>query len=294
MAIRERHSEAVEGYLQATPPAPSVPWREASYAVLGLEATGPEPHRDEIISVACVPVERGRAIIGKVSEVIVRPRRMPRAEAIRVHGLRQVDLEGAPPLQEALDPILEALTGRVLVAHGASVHVGFLSVAFKRVGIRLTGLTLDTALIAAGLSRRAPTERDPSPAPMDTSPGLSRAAAGMGLPVHRPHQASGDALTTAQLFMALATHLDRIEPQSVGSLAGLCSQLPDRVRDGDHLPAVRAYPTCPADSRGVQRIPSSVKGQERASASQSIPQEVTACPSITSTDGRGTAVVSRW
>ena len=43
----------------------------------------------------------------------------------------------------------------------------------------------------------------------------------LGLPVHSPHVAEGDALTTAQLFLALATHLDEIEPQTVGSLARL-------------------------------------------------------------------------
>jgi DNA polymerase-3 subunit epsilon len=50
---------------------------------------------------------------------------------------------------------------------------------------------------------------------------LSDAARRLGLPVHRPHVAEGDALTTAQLFLALASRLDRAEPQTVGSLARL-------------------------------------------------------------------------
>ena len=45
----------------------------------------------------------------------------------------------------------------------------------------------------------------------------------LGLPVHSPHVAEGDALTTAQLFLALATHLDQMEPQTIGSLARLSS-----------------------------------------------------------------------
>jgi DNA polymerase III epsilon subunit-like protein len=39
--------------------------------------------------------------------------------------------------------------------------------------------------------------------------------------VHRPHVAEGDALTTAQLFLALVTHLERAEPQTIASLARL-------------------------------------------------------------------------
>jgi DNA polymerase III epsilon subunit-like protein len=42
----------------------------------------------------------------------------------------------------------------------------------------------------------------------------------LGLPVHRPHHADGDALTTAQAFIALATHLEVFKPQTVGSLEG--------------------------------------------------------------------------
>jgi hypothetical protein len=58
----------VERYQRTTSPAPCVPWRDASFAVLGLEVTGPDPENDTIGSVAWVPVERGRAIIGAACE----------------------------------------------------------------------------------------------------------------------------------------------------------------------------------------------------------------------------------
>ena len=203
MLVTERHSGAVERYLRTASPAPSVPWREASFAVLGLEVTGPDPEHDEIGSVAWVPVEHGRAIIGEASETTVRPGR----------------------LEESLDPVFDALTGRILVAHAAPVHVGFLSATLNRLGVWLKGPTLDTAVLAAWVPRRAAAEADRPQVAVDAAPRLSAAAAGMGLPVHRPHQASGEALTSAQLFMALASHLDQVLPQSVGSLARLCSKV---------------------------------------------------------------------
>jgi DNA polymerase-3 subunit epsilon len=196
----------VEGYRRTAPPASSLPWRQASFAVLGVEATGSDPHRDQLVSVACVPVEQGKAIIGKASEATIRP--------------------GG----EALEPVVEALTGRVVVAHGASRHTGFLAAVFERAGLRLRGQALDTAVLAAWVRPRAPANGDRSWSPADISPGLSDAASAMGLPVHRPHEAGGEALTTAQLFMALASHLDRLQPQSVGSLAGLCSKNGDCKR----------------------------------------------------------------
>jgi DNA polymerase-3 subunit epsilon len=48
---------------------------------------------------------------------------------------------------------------------------------------------------------------------------LSELAHSLGLPVHRPHHALGDALTTSQVFIALASLLDGYAPQTVRSLS---------------------------------------------------------------------------
>jgi len=48
---------------------------------------------------------------------------------------------------------------------------------------------------------------------------VSELARSFGLPAHRPHHALGDALITAQVFIALAAHLDEFAPQTVRSLA---------------------------------------------------------------------------
>ena len=211
---REPRSAAASAYQAAKRPSPGTPWAEAHYAVVDLETTGLDPRRDEIISFASVPINKGRAVVGAACTANVRPAQMPAAETIRIHGLRPLDLETAPPLPEVLDLIVESLTGRVLVAHAAWVERGFLEAALKRGGLRLFKPVLDTASLAAHLL-----------APQGLQEGnvlaLSEAAGKLGLPVHRPHVAEGDALTTAQLFLALATHLDRREPQTVGSLARL-------------------------------------------------------------------------
>jgi DNA polymerase III epsilon subunit-like protein len=60
---------------------------------------------------------------------------------------------------------------------------------------------------------------------------LPALAAALGLPAERPHEALSDALTTAQVFIALATHLDAVRSESVGSLA----------RAGRGLEALRAF-----------------------------------------------------
>jgi DNA polymerase III subunit epsilon len=212
-----RRSPAASAYSKAKSPPASTPWREAAFVVADLELTGLDPRRDEIISFAAVPVDAGRIVAGNVRAGVVRPERMPSAETVRIHGLRPADLAEAPPLAEVLEPILETLTGRVLVAHPAWVEREFLSVVLRTAGVRLKVPVICTATLAA----RVVADRSDA---RETGIPLSEAAQALGLPVHAPHTAEGDALTTAQLFIALATRLDRREPQTVGSLARLSGQ----------------------------------------------------------------------
>jgi len=214
---------ALRSYRDAEFPAPETPWREASFCVIDLELTGLDPAADEIISFATVTVSGGAVRFADERYELVRPNRMPDWDTIRIHGLREVDLEEAPPLEEQIDDLLEALTGRPIVAHVAEVERSFLEAAFARCGTELRNPIVDTANLALELRRLqhvAPGRRgdDRSTGFAVSSPGLSSLARSLNLPVHRPHHADGDALTTAQAFIALATHLDSFQPQTVETL----------------------------------------------------------------------------
>jgi DNA polymerase III subunit epsilon len=195
-------------------PDRSTPWREAGFCVVDLETTGLDPAKHEIVSLAAVHVDGGRVRLDDVLYRLVRPRRMPRRETILIHGLRPAELAEAPALADVLPELVEALAGRAMVAHVASIETGFLRAAFRASGIRLDNPVIDTEAMGAELFRLRGEE---APRPY----ALGRLADSLGLPVHRPHEADGDALTTAQVFVALATHLDELSPQTVGSLEAL-------------------------------------------------------------------------
>jgi DNA polymerase III subunit epsilon len=203
-------------YVSGALPSPRAPWREADFCVVDVETTGLDPDRDEILSFATVPISAGRIRLLRARYRVVHPARMPEAETIVIHGLRTDDLVEAPPLDKVIGELIDAITGRALVAHVASIEKGFLARALERAGVRLRNPIIDTAELAAELfSLRHRSLAHPI--------GLSSLAAELGLPVHRPHSADGDALTTAQVFLALATCVDRFEPQTLGSLARLGS-----------------------------------------------------------------------
>jgi DNA polymerase III subunit epsilon len=128
---------------------------------------------------------------------LVRPSAPPPGKSIEIHGLRAADLAAAPPEPEALAPLATAMDGRVPVAHAAWIERDFLRPRLPGLPRRL----IDTAVLWRALCI-ARGEGDPGWCR------LSALAAALGLPSHRAHVAEGDALTTAQVFLALATHLE--------------------------------------------------------------------------------------
>ena len=179
---------------------PRTPWREAEFCVLDLETTGLDLSRDEVVSFGAAIVAHARIPCGRVAYQLVRPTRPVSAGALAVHGLNAADLEPAPSMEVALDDIIELLTNRVPVAHAAWVERAFLDRALRRRGRRLPRVMIDTAALLRA-SRLANGDRQ-------TEPNLEDAAQRLGLPVHTPHHALGDAFTTAELLLVLATRLE--------------------------------------------------------------------------------------
>ncbi len=211
-------------YALERPPSGRMPWREARWCAVDLELTGLDPRRDEIIAFGAVPVEDARALPGRALAGMVRPDGALGEASIKVHGLRHVDLEHAPELDVAIDPLLGCMAGRIPIVHFAEVERRFLGRALRGQGLRLRRPMVDTSVLGAIWLH----ERDGvQPRRMM----LSELAAELGIPSHRPHDALGDALTTAELFIVLATHLDGLRGETVKSL----------VTADRRLEAIRAY-----------------------------------------------------
>jgi DNA polymerase-3 subunit epsilon len=205
-------------YRRTRLPRGRTPWRQASYCAVDLELSGLDPRHDEIVSFGAIPIEEGRVQLSAAVHGRVRPLRAMSEAAIRVHGIRAADLQSAPPLDVAIDPLLAVMAGRIPVVHVAAIERGFLRPALRRQGLRLRGAMIDTSVLGLIWLH----ERD-GHGPRHTS--LTDLAAALGLPSHHPHDAVGDALTTAQAFVALATHLDALGGESVRSLVSAARRL---------------------------------------------------------------------
>jgi DNA polymerase-3 subunit epsilon len=210
MRLRAPRDGAAIAFEEAGAPAADTPWTEAGWCAIDLELTGLHPRKNDVIAIGAIPIEDGRVLLGESLYTLVRTTRRSEHGAVLVHKLRVADLAEAPTLPEALDMLLGVLGGRIPVFHTARVETSFLAPLFSRRRIKLPPAA-DTEV----LGRAWLTERD-GEAPAYVT--LERLAGELGQPVEPPHHALGDALTTAKVFIALATLLSTAEPRTAGGL----------------------------------------------------------------------------
>ncbi|MFE7420476.1 PolC-type DNA polymerase III [Rhodococcus sp. NPDC057529] len=204
-----RRRGADHGHVDASNSSHAPNWRSSNYLVIDLETTGLDTCNDHIISYGAVPIREGRIAASEATYSLVRSERESSEAALRTHCLRKQDLAAAPSVGDCVDRLDELLRGHILVAHGAWIEHSFLRRAFKCSQRLFTSDVIDTAKLASLVL-------DIAVGP-NQSIGLEYATSRMGLPVHTPHHALGDAMTTANLFLALASKLERREDALTGS-----------------------------------------------------------------------------
>ena len=194
-------SRAIQRTLSRATPwtavAEDLDWRQARFSVVDIETTGLS-RLDKIVSVGVVEVAGGR-MTSNTYYTVVRPERPISAESMCIHALTPANLEDAPQISEVIPRLREILMGSVVVAHAAWIERAFLDRALKPWGERVPDRLVDTAALARHAGLAPDGAREPS---------LEALSRRLGLPVHTPHHALGDALTTAQLLLALASRME--------------------------------------------------------------------------------------
>jgi len=175
-----------------------------------LETTGLSSARDQVLAVGWVPVDGLRIDLSGGQRHVVR--RDDPGDAVTIHGLTHDDLEEGRPLADVLAELRRALAGRVLLAHHAPFELAFLDSAFRSVGERPG---LPPAVCTLDLQRRL-LARHGEVRPGDLR--LWRARERHGLPVTAAHDALGDALACAELYLAQTAELGASGPLSLGDV----------------------------------------------------------------------------
>lgn len=185
----------------ASMPSLDTPLDAAEFLAIDLETSGLDLETDEILSVGYVPIVGAAVRLDQAAYFLVRPARpVPERTAV-IHGLLDDRLETAPPLEQVLPHVLQALSGRIAIAHYSRIERGFLAAACTARHLAVPKFRfIDTLAI----ERRSLIRRGKVIAEGDLR--LSAVRARYGLPRYRAHNALVDAVAAAELFLAQAAH----------------------------------------------------------------------------------------
>ena len=188
----------MQEYYAAPFPSIRTPWNELEIVSLDFETTGLNPLQDQILSYGKVEIDRGLIKISTAEHNLIRARQsIPESSAIIHHITDDLASSGLKE-RDALPRILDFLKGKVMLVHFNKIEQGFLNAACQTYyGSPFVIPTIDTlALAQRVLSHR-------NYAIESYRLRLFNLRDDFKLPNYKAHNALGDALSTAELFLVL-------------------------------------------------------------------------------------------
>jgi DNA polymerase-3 subunit epsilon len=185
---------------------------ESRYVVVDVESSGLNISRDRLIAIGAVAVANGRIRLDDSFEIVLQQARVSEKDNILIHGIGgTAQREGMPPA-DALLAFLEYLGKDPLVAFHVAFDESMISRAMKTfLGLNFRHAWADLAYVAPALhpqlARRYRT--------LDDWMGLFR------ISNYARHNALADALSTAELLLALRPGMEARDAASFAGLKGL-------------------------------------------------------------------------
>ena len=180
------------------------PGPDDEFVAIDCETTGLNVRTDDVIAIAAIKIRGSRILTSERFEAIVRPESDMHAEAIKIHRLRQSDVEQAPLIWKTIKSFLQFIGGRPLVGYYVDFDIAMLDkYVLPIVGIELPNKRIEVS--------RLYYERKYGDAPPNTSIDLSFAAIlhDLNIPPLAQHDAFDDALMTAMMFVQLRDLAER-------------------------------------------------------------------------------------
>ncbi|MBO6011262.1 MAG: PolC-type DNA polymerase III, partial [Oscillospiraceae bacterium] len=177
---------------------------DGDFVAFDLETTGLSSRTDAITEIGAVRFSGGKAV--DRMDTFVDPGMSIPAEVVRLTGIRDEDVEGAPGQEEAVRRFLEFAGGLPLIAHNAAFDMGFIRAACDRYGLKCENVSVDTLTISRALLTKLKRFS------------LDVVAGALSLPEFNHHRADADAETCGLIALDF---FDRLKKAGVGTLGGI-------------------------------------------------------------------------
>lgn len=183
--------------LNAPLPSPTERLRRSRLIAIDLETTGLDANQDEIVSIGWITLENGRINTNSSRHIIVKPDQGVGDSAI-IHGIRDCDRADGATLAQAMTALFNDLPNAIPVFHHALLDMAFLEKACRGLWqCPWPSLYLDTLAWhrQRQLKRGAHHIADKAH--------LNAVLQYHGIPLRNAHNALDDALSCAEVALAL-------------------------------------------------------------------------------------------
>lgn len=199
--LKKAPAGALKDYLRQPFVDPRSPLEQVDFLAIDLEATGLDFDHDEILSVGFTVISNMNILLSECRYYLVRPEQDIPEETAIVHGIMDDESARGLELEQALEFILQALAGKVLLAHHTNIECNFINRACRKVyGSEVVFPIVDTyAIEYNSLKHRGIT-------PENKGLRLYKLREDYGLPRYPAHNALSDAVAAAELFLAQIAH----------------------------------------------------------------------------------------
>ena len=170
---------------------------------LDFETSGLDARKDHIVSAGYVTIENGMIQLSTARHELVKLGGSLTEQSVVIHKITDDDVSTGQPLEVVIANLLQALAGKIMVAHHAKIELTFLTQACQKLyGVSPRFPVIDTMRIAKRWLERRNKEIEQG----DLR--LFNLRKRYGLPMYQAHNALSDAIATAELLQAQIGHMD--------------------------------------------------------------------------------------
>ncbi|WP_041959861.1 3'-5' exonuclease [Sulfurospirillum arsenophilum] len=170
---------------------------EDEVVVFDTETTGLNPKKDEILSIGAVKLKGNKILMSQKFELFVKPTREINEQSIKIHQIRNIDLENGCEAREAITQFLHFIGSRPLVGYYLEFDIKMINKYVKPyLGINLPNDQIEVS----GLYHDKKIKFIPDGV-IDLR--FDVMMNDLGLPIFGKHDALNDAVMTAMMYIKL-------------------------------------------------------------------------------------------